>query len=74
MARKQQNMKTTEQIVREHAYHLWDRAGRPGEFSVELWFAAKAEFVRIEDAPWVTEEAATARRPRNLLEDNPASG
>ncbi len=24
--------------------------------------------------PWVTEEAVTARRPRNLLEDNPASG
>ena len=24
--------------------------------------------------PWVTEEAIEARRPRNLLEDNPASG
>ena len=24
--------------------------------------------------PWVTEEAVKARRPRNLLEDNPASG
>jgi len=58
-------MKTTEQIVREHAYHLWDRAG---------WLAAKAVFDRIEDTPWVTEEAATARRPQNLLEDNPASG
>ena len=24
--------------------------------------------------PWVTEEADKARRPRHLLEDNPASG
>jgi hypothetical protein len=24
--------------------------------------------------PWVTEEAVKARRPRHLLEDNPASG
>jgi len=24
--------------------------------------------------PWVTEEPIKARRPRNLLEDNPASG
>jgi hypothetical protein len=25
-------------------------------------------------SPWVTEEAAKSRRPRHLLEDNPASG
>jgi hypothetical protein len=67
-------METTEQIVREHAYHLWDRAGRPGELSMEFWLAAKAGFYRIEDPLWVTEEAATARRTRNLMEDNPASG
>jgi hypothetical protein len=73
-ARKKKNMETTEQIVREYAYHLWDRAGRPEELSMEFWIAAKAELDRIEDPLWVTEEAAAARRPRNLLEDNPASG
>ena len=67
-------METTEQIVREHAYHLWDRAGRPQELSKEFWLAAKAEVHRIESPLWVTEEAATERRSRNLLEDNPASG
>jgi hypothetical protein len=27
-----------------------------------------------QHSPWVTEEAVEARRPRHLLEDNPASG
>jgi Protein of unknown function (DUF2934) len=67
-------METTEHTVREHAYHLWNQAGRPEELSLEFWLAAKAEFDRIENPLWVTQEAATARRPRNLLEDNPASG
>ena len=67
-------MKDTEQIVREHAYQLWNQAGRPKELSVQFWVAAKDEFNRMEDPLWVTEEAATARRSRNLLEDNPASG
>ena len=67
-------METTEYTVRKHVYHLWDKAGRPGELSRGFWLAAKAEFDRIEDPLWVTEEAATSRRPRNLLEDNPSSG
>ena len=67
-------MKTTEQIVREHAYHLWTHAARPKKLGEEFWLVAKAEFDRIEDPQWVTEQAATARRSRNLLEDNPASG
>lgn len=73
-ARKKPNMKITEHIIREHAYHLWTQAGRPNTLGEEFWLAAKAEFDRIEDPLWVTEEAATARRSRNLLEDNPASG
>ena len=67
-------MKITEHIVREHAYHLWRRAGRPEEQSEEFWLAAKAEFDRMDNPPWVTEEAAITQRTRNLLEDNPASG
>jgi hypothetical protein len=67
-------MKPTGHIVREHAYHVWDQARRPRELSVEFWLAAKAEYDRMENPPWVTEEAATAQRHRNLLEDNPASG
>ncbi len=67
-------MESTEHIVREHAYHLWNQAGRPEELSVQFWLAAKARFDRIENPPWATEEAATGRRIRNLMEDNPASG
>ena len=65
---------TMEHTVRERAYHLWNLAGRPEELSLEFWLAAKVEFDRIENPPWLTQEAATAHRPRNLLEDNPASG
>jgi hypothetical protein len=60
-------MKIMEHIVREQAYHLWNQ-------SEQFWLAAKAEFYRIEGPPWLTEEAATERRTRNLLEDNPTSG
>ena len=68
-------MKDTEPIVREHGYQLlWGHAGRRKEVSLQFWVTAKGEFNRIEDPLWVTEEAATTRRPRNLLEDNPASG
>jgi Protein of unknown function (DUF2934) len=37
-----------EQMIREHAYQLWDRAGRPNGRSDEFWFAAKAEFENKE--------------------------
>ena len=67
-------MEDTEHIVREHALHLLDPAGGPEQLSVKLWLYAKAEFDRMEDPLWVTQEAAVARRLRNLLEDNPASG
>ena len=55
--------------------------------SVEIWrleetrvalVRMRVEYARMvattPHSPWVTEEAAKARRPRNLLEDNPASG
>jgi len=55
--------------------------------SVEIWRLEEtcAALVRMRVAfarmvattphpPWVTEEAVKARRPRHLLEDNPASG
>jgi hypothetical protein len=55
--------------------------------SVEIWRFEKTRvaLVRMRVAfarmvattpysPWVTEEAVKAQRPRNLLEDNPASG
>jgi hypothetical protein len=37
-----------ERMIREHAYQLWDRAGRPEGRSEEYWFAAKAECERKE--------------------------
>ena len=43
-------MNSTEQMIREQAYELWDLAGRPDGRSDEFWFAAKAEFEREEGA------------------------
>ena len=39
-------MKTTEPIIRERAYHLWELAGRPEERSEDFWLSAKSEFER----------------------------
>ena len=33
-----------ERMIHEHAYLLWDRAGRPEGRSDEFWFAARATF------------------------------
>ena len=63
-------METAEHTVREHAYHLWNQGGRSEELSLEFWLAAKAEFDRIENPLWLTEEAAAARRTPNLLEES----
>ena len=35
-----------ERMTQEHAYLLWDRAGRPKGRSDEFWFAAHAAFER----------------------------
>ncbi|HTR11668.1 MAG TPA: DUF2934 domain-containing protein [Roseiarcus sp.] len=35
-------------MIRERAYELWERAGRPNGRSDEFWFAARAEFERKE--------------------------
>ena len=55
--------------------------------SVEIWRFEEKRVARMRTrgasgrmvatrphAPWVTEDAVNARRPRHLLEDNPASG
>lgn len=42
-------MNAKERMIREHAYHLWDRAGRPEVRGEDFWFAAKAEFERNEE-------------------------
>jgi len=39
-----------EQMIREQAYELWMRAGRPNGRSDEFWFAARAEFQRKEES------------------------
>ncbi len=55
-------MNTIEQIIRESAYRLWDRAGRPEGRSEEFWFTAKAEFAPKEEATRERRLAAHARR------------
>jgi hypothetical protein len=47
-SRRKQSMDDIQQMIREHAYQLWDRAGRPNGRSDEFWFAAKAEFEHKE--------------------------
>ena len=39
-------MEGMERMIRERAYQLWERAGRPEGRSDEFWLAAKAEFAR----------------------------
>ena len=59
-----------------------NRGGGSLKAQVASWRLASGEIWHFEETrvalagmrPWVTEEAAKARRPRNLLEDNPASG
>ena len=36
-------------MIREHAYQLWDRSGKPEGRSDEFWFAAHALFERDSD-------------------------
>ena len=36
-------MRDTEKVIRELAYELWERAGRPEGRSDEFWFAARFE-------------------------------
>ena len=42
-------MNKNEQMIREQAYELWNRAGMPDGRSDEFWFAARAEFERDEE-------------------------
>ena len=42
-------MSAMEKAVRELAYELWERAGRPDGRSEEFWFAARFELQRREE-------------------------
>ena len=55
-------MDAIEEAVRERAYELWDRAGRPDSRSDEFWFAAKAELEREE--PTAVRQVRAPVRPR----------
>ena len=54
-------MSATENVVRELAYELWERAGRPDGRSDEFWFAARFELQRREETG-EAEPAAPVRR------------
>lgn len=43
-------MTITEPIIREYAYQLWERAGKPELRTEEFWFAAKTELELREEA------------------------
>ena len=43
-------MNITEQMIREYAYQLWERGGKPELHTEEFWFAAKTELELSEEA------------------------
>lgn len=74
-------------VHREPAASLEAQVASWGLASVEIWCLEETRVARAgmrvafarmvattRHPPWVTEESVKARRPRNLLEDNPASG
>jgi hypothetical protein len=38
-----------ENTIREHAYHLWEKEGRPEGRALDHWLAAKYEIGQQED-------------------------
>lgn len=60
-------MGAIEQMIRERAYELWDRADRPDGRSDEFWFAACVEFERDEGSEEVNRSADSAplEQPRH---------
>jgi hypothetical protein len=38
-----------ENTIREHAYHLWEKEGRPEGRALDHWLAAKSEIDQQED-------------------------
>ena len=42
-------MSAMEKVIRELAYELWERAGRPEGRSDEFWYAARFEVERREE-------------------------
>ncbi len=51
-----------DKMIRERAYELWDRAGRPDDRSDEFWFAARAEFEPKETMTQAQRGAPVPRR------------
>jgi hypothetical protein len=41
----------TEQQIRDYAYQLWDRAGRPQGRDAEFWHAAEVELNAESESP-----------------------
>jgi Protein of unknown function (DUF2934) len=44
-----QSISVMEKVIRELAYELWERAGRPDGRSDEFWFVARYESERREE-------------------------
>ena len=58
------------QSIREAAYHLWERAGRPGGDELEFWLEAEREFLGQQpNAVDVVQEASEESFPAS---DSPA--
>ena len=55
-------MRDTEKVIREMAYELWERAGRPEGRSDEFWFAARFELECREETGETQLGAPAGRR------------
>jgi Protein of unknown function (DUF2934) len=67
-------MSSSEKHIREKAYELWERAGRPGGRDDEFWFAAVRE-LEVEPAAVekVAEEDAPSVAPKEVRANGDSS-
>jgi hypothetical protein len=72
----------TETVIREHAYHLWERDGRPFGRDLEYWSRASNELAALverakpakaAEAPKATDRAAAATPATKVAAPKPAA-
>jgi hypothetical protein len=64
-----------DEIVRIHAYGLWESEGRPHGRDVEHWLRSQEEIRRFAETKMAEEPVTTAKKPRaKKLAKSAASG
>ena len=52
------------EAIRERAYVIWEREGRPQGRELEHWLQAESELAKVDETP-LQSKAAKSSRPRN---------